>query len=160
MRVATIFTGVAAAAVGMTQAANAQDAAPAAYQPTPRHLVRQMRPAESKFGSIRSSAFCAIADVGHPAHDFTWLHLYWWDASLATSNSVCYGFAGWIVSPPGRGVTYECGGNNHGELRGFSKGKSWHFDFGPGTTYAHLNKASLDVVSIWSWTGTDKCPRL
>jgi hypothetical protein len=58
------------------------------------------------------------------------------------------------------GVTYECGGNNHGSLFGYNDGNTWQFVFGPGTTYAHLNKTSLDTVSIWSWTGNDKCPQL
>jgi hypothetical protein len=157
MRVATVFTGVAAATAGITQVANAQDAALAAHKPTSRLIARNMRPAaESKFGSIKSSPGCALDH--NPGIHPTWLHLDWYYAQGEASYSECYGYKGQIFSPPGVGVTYECGGNNHGQIRGYSKGKSWYFNFGPGTTYAHINKASLWAVSIWSWTGADKCP--
>jgi hypothetical protein len=161
MRVATLFTGAAAVTVGMAPVANAQDVAHATvHRPASKHIARQMRPAtQTNFGNIKSVFACALLDVGHPVTNPTWLHADWYNVSEEISESMCYGFSGWIVSPPGVGVTYECGGNNYGQLRGYSKGHSWYFDFGPGTTYAHLNRASMDVVSIWSWKGTDKCGR-
>jgi hypothetical protein len=157
MRVATIFTGVAACTAGMTQVANAQDVTHAAYKPTSKHIGGQVRPAATRFGSIRSTSGCVNKGV-----DSHWVHAYWWDASLDTSLSMCYGYQGDVVSPPGRGITYECGGNNHGSLLGYSDNgtKEWYIDYGPGTTYAHLNKASLYQIGVWSWAGTDKCGRL
>jgi hypothetical protein len=163
MRVATVFTGVAAATVGMTQVANAQDVTHAAHNPVSKHIARRMRPATARtfFGSIQSFEACGVSEPSRPATDFTWLHLYWWDASHDTSSSACYGFKGQIISPPGFGVTYECGGNNYGSLDGYNAdGKLWYFDYHPGTTYAHLNKGSLWQVAIWSWSGHDKCGRL
>jgi hypothetical protein len=157
MRVATIFTGVAACTVGVTQVANAQDVTHAAHKASAKHIGRQLRPEVSRFGSIRSNSGCVYKDA-----DPTWVHAYWWDASQDTSLSMCYGFKGDIVSPPGVGITYECGGNNHGSMLGYSDNgnKQWLYDYGPATTYTHLNKGSLYQIGIWSWTGTDKCPQL
>jgi hypothetical protein len=148
MRVATIFTGVAACTVGVTQVANAQDFTHAA----PEHIAR---PAVSRHGSIRSVSHCGLKGTNP-----TWVHAYWYAASLETSISMCYGYDGDITSPPGVGITYECGGNNHGSLDGYTDGKLWLHDYGPATTYTHLNKGSLWQVGVWSWTGDDKCPRL
>lgn len=162
MRVATIFTGVAAATVGMTQVATAQEVAHSAAKPASRHIARQMRPAiapEFKYGSIRSSGGCAITDTGHPATHGTWLHLDWLVTSFGQSFSECYGYKGFIISPPGFGVTYECGGNNYGSLYGYSGTKEWNDYYTPGRGYIHLNKKSLYQVAIWSWTGNDTCGR-
>lgn len=161
-RVATVFTGVAAATVGMTQVANAQDVAHAAHKAASRHIARQMIPATAtaiRYDSIRSASVCAYSDIGRPAIHPTWVHLWWWSAPVDTSYSECYGYKGFIISPPGFGVTGECGGNNYGSLWGFSDNgkREWHFNFHPGTTYAHLNKGSLYGVAINSWAGTDKC---
>lgn len=54
MRVATIFTGVAACTAGMVQVANAQDVAQAAV----KHVGRAARPAGRIAGSIRSAVAC------------------------------------------------------------------------------------------------------
>jgi hypothetical protein len=156
MRVATLFTGAAAATVGMTQVANAQDVAHPAHKPTPKHIAGQVRPAITKLGNIKSSWACA--EYSTPRNP-TWLHAVYDSVQNHASYSYCYGGKGSIVSPHGTGITYECGGNNHGLLVGYSDGgtKSWSFRFRPGTTYAHLNRGSLYLVAIWSWSGTDKC---
>jgi hypothetical protein len=158
MRVATVFTGVAAATVGMAQAAGAQDVANAAHKPASGHIARQVRPASQyKYGSIRS-----VFECGYPGTDPNWLHVDWYNNSLQTGESICYGYKGFMVSPPTVGISAECGGNNHGSLLGYSDNatKEWVYDFGPGTTYRHLNKGSLYQVAIWSWTGNDKCGRI
>jgi hypothetical protein len=156
MRVATIFTGVAACTVGMTHAANAQDAT---HKPTSRHIGRQARPAtEIRYGAIASSSNCTLKNDVNP----TWLHLWWSDGPAydpPLTPEICYGGRGSVYSPPTVGVTFECGGNNYGSLIGYSDGgkKEWIFNYHPGTTFAYLDKGSLWEVAIWSWKGADKC---
>jgi hypothetical protein len=155
MRVATIFTGVAAATVGMTQVANAQGYRPInAHDVRPGH-VRGMRPAGRLSGSIRSSIACGIEGKNK-----TWLHTsitdYWASGYEITSD--CFGFKGFFTSPPFTGLRAECGGNNHGYLEGELGGRSKSYHFGPGTTYHALNWSHFDWLTINSWTGTDACP--
>lgn len=156
MRVATLFTGAAAATVGLTQTAHAADVAGPTHKPTTKHMRTQaVRPAvKYKTGSIQSSAYCADQQT----HE-SWLHAYYYRQSYQESSAYCYGYKGTVSSPGGTGVTWECGGTNHGELFGYSDDgtKAWSFHYKPGTTYAHLDRASLDFVSISGWTGTDKC---
>jgi hypothetical protein len=114
MRVATIFTGVAAATVGVTQVANAQDAAHPAAKQTSKHIGRAMRPASAIFGSIRSAAHCALSGT-----DKTWLHVstitYFSDGYGYTS--LCFGFKGIFDSPLFTGIRAECGGITTDSLR-------------------------------------------
>lgn len=153
MRVATVFTGVAAATAGMAQAANAQGVGAAVHKPASRHIARQTRLATRvKHGSIRSSYNCAISGI----HSH-WVHLGFYSVNLQFSESVCYGYKGYIYSPPGAGVTYACGGNNYGAIGGYSKGRWWSYDYHQGNTYAYLDEPSLYYVSIAGWAGTDKC---
>jgi hypothetical protein len=60
MRVATLFTGVAAATVGMTQMANAQDAGQPAHKATTKQMGRQALPESVKVGSIQYSQGCYL----------------------------------------------------------------------------------------------------
>jgi hypothetical protein len=146
MRVATIFTGVAACTVGVTQVANAQDAA----KNTSKHIGRTIRPAGRVNGSIRYVTDCGLKGI-----DGTWLHL---EMSRLNSPSFCYGFRGEYASPPGIGVFQECGGNNHGWLAGhYQDGSHWSLHYGPGTAYHYLDAYSLSNVIINSWTGHDAC---
>ena len=155
MRVATIFTGVAAATVGVTQVANAQDAAHPAARQTSKHIGRAIRPAGRYDGSIRVASGC-----GERGIDKTWLHVSTgYSITGNTQNSWCFGGKGAYISPPGLGINVECGGNNHGYLMGlYSNGNSWNVTFGPGTTYRVLDKGELQDVTIYSWTGKDTCP--
>jgi hypothetical protein len=146
MRVATVFTGVAAAAVGMTQAANAQAI----------RAPHAARPAGTIYGSIRQVGIC-----GHLGIDPHFLHV-----STTSYNeygyfvfSTCFGFRGDYLSPSGTGIRKECGGDNHGFLDGFNNGRSQSIAFGPGPGYATINWSHLDLVVINSWTGTDACPQ-
>jgi hypothetical protein len=157
MRVATIFTGVAAATVGVTQAANAQDVAHAVAKPTLRHTERAIRPAGRRIdGSIQYYVSCGNAGV-HP----TWLHV-----STNTSGgygpqgiSVCFGFKGIYSSPPGTGMNAECGGNNYGYINGSNNGDIVSDHFGPGTGYRAIKWSHYDDILITSWAGNDQCKR-
>jgi hypothetical protein len=154
MRVATIFTGVAAVTVGTTQIANAEDA----NHPAAKHIGQTARPAGTTYGSIKDAYNCAW----HLSRG-TWLHV---DTSFVVSDtsghvyqdqSVCYGFKGFNISPPGVGMHAQCGGNNHGSLIGSEHGERVLAPFGPGTTYRTLQWSHLNYVSIRSWTGNDTC---
>jgi hypothetical protein len=143
MRVATIFTGVAACTFGATQVANAQDAA----------RVERAVPDHKLYGSIRYAYLCGARDS-----DRTWLHYGTYDSTYAPDVSWCFGYKGLSESPPGVGIYSECGGNNHGFLAGITAtGAEWSTSFGPGTTYRKLDKAHLIDVLITSWSGNDKC---
>ncbi len=155
MRVATLFTGVAAMTVGVTQAANAQ----AAGKPAAKH-AGAVRPALKRIdGSIQYYDSCFEWST-HP----TWQHIATnfpnESGHYGQVRSVCFGYKGILSGPPGVGVYSECGGNNHGYLDGENNGRSVSFAFRPGTTYATLNWSHLYDVLITSWTGTDKCGRI
>jgi hypothetical protein len=151
MRVATIFTGVAACTVGVTQVANAQD-------------IRVAVPAGTIQGNIRSISSCARENTAA-----TWVHVSTvvnWVAEpgnlpVTSWVSDCFGNEGWYNDPRGVGAIAECGGNNYGNLSGTTAaGKLWSVSYGPGTTYRTLNEAHLSNVFISTWRGTDKCPRI
>jgi hypothetical protein len=156
MRVATIFTGVAAVTVGVTQAANAQDVAHPAAKPTAEHAGRAVRPDGKIDGSIQYFGSCAASHV-HP----NWLHISTGGNRLIGANfigSTCFGFAGIYASPPGAGIYGECGGNNYGYIDGRNKGKTVSITFGPGTTYREFSWSHYSEVLITKWKGTDGCP--
>jgi hypothetical protein len=144
MRVATIFTGVAACTGGVAQAAHAQGIRP-----------ETARPAASHTGSIRIANLC-----GYYGTDKNWEHV-----STTSYNdegyqylSMCFGYRGAYESPPYTGVRAECGGNNHGYLVGLNGGYARSFWFGPGTTYYGLYWSHLYTVAISGWAGADACP--
>jgi hypothetical protein len=158
MRVATIFTGVAAATFGMAQAANAQDATHPAAKNTSKHIGQTIRPAGRVSGSIRYATNCYHQSRSHP----NWLHTSTWFLLPDTGgdlevNSVCFGYAGIYMSPPGTGIRAECGGTNKGYLDGSKNDTFLSTRFGPGTTYRTLDWSHLDDVVIDSWTGTNQC---
>jgi len=110
MRVATVFTGAAAAATGFGPAAMA---AP----------VHQAQPANGRIsGSIRS------ASCTHEPH---WLQ-------FESRYDVCFafGFRGeWSYN--GNYVSSQCGGTNYGFLK-FTSGKT--ISYGPGTYFRRIGK--------------------
>jgi hypothetical protein len=158
MRVATIFTGVAACTFGAaTQVANAQEAVPQAAGHMTQGVGRAIADGKS-YGSIRMAENC-----GEYNTDKEWLHVsttdyyttYYWQVV-----SLCFGYKGLWNSPPFTGIKAECGGNNHGLLVGLTAaGDKWSTGFGPGTTYRTIGRAHLSGVFVNSWTGTDKCPQ-
>jgi hypothetical protein len=153
MRVATIFTGVAACTFGAaTQVANAQEAIPHAAGHAAQGIGRAM-PDSKVYGSIRYVPIC-----GYRGSRRTWLHYETYQSYYLPDYSWCFGYKGLSESPPGVGIYSECGGNNHGLLVGVNAaGDKWSTGFGPGTTYRKLNEAHLDAIFINSWTGNDKC---
>jgi hypothetical protein len=155
MRVATIFTGVAAATAGVTQVANAQGIRPAGTQGI--RPGNAARPDGAIYGSIRSALSC-----GHNGSHKTWLHVSTTSYFFAAHyyRSICFGNKGDFESPPYTGIRAECGGNNHGSLLGTNGGHSKIFAFGPGTTYHALGWSHLYTVAINSWTGNDTCPQI
>jgi hypothetical protein len=159
MRVATIFTGVAAVTVGMTQAANAQEVAHPVGKPAVGHVGGAVLPDVRRlFGSIQYYDSCAAHGV-HP----TWLHVATFFSSSHADGpyeaSVCYGFKGSLSSPPGMGMVGECGGNNYGFLLGITyNDTSDKFWFRPGTTWNNdFSWKSLDNVFISRWAGNETC---
>jgi hypothetical protein len=129
MRVATVFTGIAACtAIG----------APKAFASSGHRIT----------GSIREVNSCS-----HPANnnpiDSTWLHVN----SKNSNVQRCYGFKG-DYSPAGEvGIGTQCGGNNYG----FLSATSWFITFGEGITFRYLGHPHLDTVYISGWAGDDKC---
>ena len=154
MRVATIFTGVAAATVGVTQVANAQEIRPANLQDHRPANARGMRPAGTIYGNTALAQNCGFA-----GSDPTWVHV---SAIYSLYNPIvvsdCFGNRGEYQSPPYIGARGECGGNNHGFVLGVNGGRSKSFVFGPGTTYHKLSWSHFYTVDINSWTGHDTCP--
>jgi hypothetical protein len=154
LRVATVFTGVAAVAVGMAQAANAQDAAQPAAKQTTTLPGRAIGEAVRISGSIRSAWNCHYF-----GEDPSWLHVSTLADSYGPYMSACFGGKGIMHSPPGSGLFAECGGNNKGYINGNSNGGTIEsVGFGPGTTYRKVYMAHYDDVVITGWTGADKCP--
>ena len=155
MRVATLFTGVAACTVGMTQVANAQDTHPAG-RASAKHIDTPIHSPSTNYGSIRSTTNCAEHGV-----DKTWLHVsttHIYPPVSYSYNSDCFGFAGNLHSTANTGIRAECGGNNRGYLFGrYSKGGSWSLGFGPGATYRTYVQSHLNDVMISGWTGNDTC---
>ena len=96
MRVATVFTGVAASAVAMGQTANAQEAAvhPGATHAS-KHVGRTTRaavPAVAESGSIRAAYSCNYRNIDH-----TWVHIWTEVYNVPYQESLvadCYGGKG------------------------------------------------------------------
>jgi hypothetical protein len=143
MRVATCFTGAAAAAVAFAPAALAAPGhAPAqGHTALVNGTTRAMGP-DVHSGSIRSKG-CNTTDVH-------WLHISY--ASLFRSK-LCkaFGFRGFMTVS--QDMTKQCGGNNYGTIFTSKGGLS----FGPGNTYRNVKRKSISGVSIYQWKGTDKC---
>ena len=140
MRVATVFTGAAAAAVAYAPAALA----------APGHAPAQGHTAlvNGKTGGARTT----IESKGCGASDVHWLHLSY--ASFFRSH-LCkaFGFAG--KKTDGQDLQAQCGGTNYGTIFS-SKGKD--IPFGPGNTYRTFNpRININAVSIYSWSGNDQC---
>jgi hypothetical protein len=144
MRVATVFTGIAACTAGMAAyGTTAQAATHTTVKPTVKPAVRPaVRTPGRVSGSIREVTSCGSN---------TWLHVM----SEDNFGSFCFGFRGTSIPTNETGMYAQCGGNNYGwlsSLRG-----SRFVTFGKGTTYRTLNWPHLSYVHISGWTGTDKC---
>jgi len=140
MRVATCFTGAAAAAVAFAPAALAAPGNAAAQGHT--GLVN------GKTQAVRPD----ITSKGCGASDVQWLHISY--ASMIRSH-LCkaFGFTGYKAD--GQDMQAQCGGNNYGTI--FSA-KGTDIGFGPGNTYRAFNpRKNISGVSIYYWSGKDKC---
>jgi hypothetical protein len=140
MRVATVFTGAAAAAVAFAPAALA----------TPGHAPAQGHTALVNGTTRSASSNTAIRSAGCNATDVHWLHIEY--ASVFRSK-LCkaFGFKG--VFKDSQDMYAQCGGNNFGNIYG-SKGD---LSFGPGNTYRNFTRRQISEVSIYHWSGNDQC---
>jgi hypothetical protein len=141
MRVATVFTGAAATAVAFAPAALA----------APGHAPTQGRAAlvNGKTRAVRPDT--TIESKGCGTSDVHWLHIEY--GSLFRSK-LCkaFGFAG--VKHDNQSMYAQCGGNNYGNIYT----KQGDVTFGPGNTYRSFKpRKSVSSVSIYTWSGNDKC---
>jgi hypothetical protein len=141
MRVATIFTGIAACTMAMAYGGTAQAATHTPVKNTPKGTGLTNRPAYATSGSIREVVSCGSN---------TWLHV----ESEDNFGSFCFGFYGTSVPTNEVGMYAQCGGNNFGWL---SSADRTPIAYGTGTTYRTLKWPHLDHVHISGWTGDDTC---
>jgi hypothetical protein len=142
MRVATVFTGAAAAAVGFAPAALA----------APGHAATQDHPARANGKAQAMAPASSIRSAGCTTN--TWLHVEYFSSFRELCRA--FGFAGKMkpLSAPLE-MSAQCGGNNYGTFFS-SQGKKT--TYGPGTTYREFsNPISVSYVSIRKWSGTDEC---
>jgi hypothetical protein len=155
MRVATLFTGVAACTFAAGQVANAQVTAHPAAHPaghSPKNARRHLGAAGNtftaggaKYGSIRESTQC-----GQHGKGYEWLHVISDDGA----TSYCYGYYGDYSPTSEVGITFECGGNNYGVLTG----AGWYDKYYQGDGYAPVDHSHLLQVYISGWGGSYGCP--
>jgi hypothetical protein len=145
MRVATVFTGAAAAAVGFAPGAVA----------APGHAAAQGHAALAN-GKAQALA-PASGTQSRGCTTNTWLHIQYW----STFRPLCrqFGFVGDahpLSKTNGRWLemTAQCGGNNVGHI---------YSPYGPsipyrqGSTYRAFNRVSISLVSISRYSGTETC---
>jgi len=134
MRVATLFTGAAAAAVGFTPVAAAATGQTGTAKTTEVAILP----------TIQTTSNCFTSATKH------WVHLEYWNA-----NKFCIGFRGYLSWRGDRELTrvQECGGTNHGVVSLTNGNLS---NYGPGTGYRRFS-ADVSGLSIFSWSGTDAC---
>jgi hypothetical protein len=145
MRVATVFTGAAAAAVGFAPAALA----------APGHAAAQDHPARANGKAQAMAPASSIRSAGCTTN--TWLHIQY---SSLLRDALCkqFGFAGKMrpVTPDGDtlAMNAQCGGNNIGNI--YYSGKK--LPYAQGTSYRSFNPFRVvSYVSIRKWSGTDEC---
>jgi hypothetical protein len=138
MRVATVFTGAAATAVAFAPAALA----------APGHAPAQGHTAlvNGKTRAVRPD----IKSKGCGTSDENWLHIEY-NALFGAEDCKAFGFAGRFNTA--LSMIAQCGGNNYGSIY-YSDGRN--ISFGPGNTYRRLTH-TVSAVSIFFWSGNDKC---
>jgi len=135
MRVATVFTGAAAAAA-FTPAAMAATGHAAGTG----HGTDMTATPDGGTGKITFSAYC---------HNAQWLHLEW-----SRGATGCFGYSGVWNFGDDKPVSHECGGTNHGFV--YYSNNHGAASYGPGTGYRGF-PYKVTALSIQYWTGTDKC---
>jgi hypothetical protein len=145
MRVATIFTGIAACTVGMAYGGLGYGGAAqaATVKHTPKGIGLANKPAHRISGNIEEIVSCGTN---------TWLHV----ESEVYRGSFCFGFRGKSEPTNEVGMYAQCGGNNYGYLSTPTSHRATPFY--RGTTYRVLKWPHLDYVVINGWGGTEKCP--
>lgn len=141
MRVATLFTGAAACAVGF--------APTAAAAATGIHL-----PELHTGGTPTSIPHC----TGHS----TWMHMAF---EGPETESACFGYTGYDYNVASHNTTYAfqiCGGNNVGTYYGVNRHTNQYTDAGyrEGTTWVSLpGNSTWDVSTVYNsgWSHSDKC---
>lgn len=158
MRVATVFTGAAAAAFAAPAAMAGTGHAAGAGNKTVTHrpmdhiaATRVLNNSGRQSGSIqRRPGFSACEGTPH------WVHLI--GSGVSGSAEACFGFKGlYDVSGGFRnpwGLNYECGANNHGFLNPKTSAQS----FNVGTTYRKEFNLHMNSIRINGWNGNDTCP--
>jgi hypothetical protein len=143
MRVATVFTGAAAAAVGFAPVAVAAPghAAARGHAALANGTARAMAPAIESRSCTRN----------------TWLHIIW-TPNWEPWHPICtqFGFKG-IMTPMYAPLLMaaECGGNNVGTIYS-SHGSP--IPYRQGSTYRNFNSGVfISLVSIGHWSGTKQC---
>jgi hypothetical protein len=148
MRVATTFTGAAAAAVALNPAAMA------ATGKAEAHATNQLRRAVTH-GNRRLSGSIREGDCTN-SH---WMHL-----EQPYNSGECFGYHGLLDLSPYPNARAYCGGNNSGIFWGSGPGNNSYYWFYQGKTYAHLPKTSpyfyVREIGIIAWKGEDTCPPL
>jgi hypothetical protein len=142
MRVATIFTGVAAMG-GMTQVAHAQVTRP-----------------DVKLQQGTQIQWCNRASRA------TWVHMGYYDARVngnaeGSPESKCIGFRG----NAGISMLLDgfCGGNNSGHLLGYNSVANLNWHYGHGNFYAEFSNyryggwGQTQTISISGYGGNDTC---
>jgi len=144
-RVATIFTGTAAAAAAFVPAAQAgtvgQPLNMQAGTVKPLNTGGKIKPDYTIRGSIEAAPCSKVPQ---------WLHL------ANKDGQFCFGYKGTVeYNGQFNTVSHECGGTNHGGLRS-PEGTNW--GFGPGTTWTKPGIYYLSSITINGWvTSTHRC---
>jgi hypothetical protein len=145
MRVATVFTGAAAAAVAFTPGAMAATG----HTPAEGHPARATGTTHTTGPDVHSKS---IRSAGCTTN--TWLHIQY----SSTFRTLCkaFGFKGRMTpAHEPLAMNAQCGGNNYGVIY---YGGNKTVTFGPGTTYRTFNSFRyVSEVAISRWNGTDEC---
>ena len=153
LRVATVFTGAAAAAGAFVPAAYAGGGHATAQRTYDQHAA----------GRHGARLHGIVTKPNCPGGTSNWIHL-----GFHKQSDRCYGFSGSLfgtVSRPVWFATSFCGGNNFGWISGKLTGDnnaSWSHSIGHGTTYftiPHTSQLALATTGLWlySWSGHDTC---
>jgi hypothetical protein len=144
MRVATVFTGAAAAAVGFAPTALA----------APVHAAAQGHPAQAN-GRAQEMRPDANSIQSRGCTTNTWLHI---EYSEFLRSDLCkqFGFAGSMKPAGGTlAMTAQCGGNNVGNIYYSSHTSLPYYQ---GAKYRSFSPFKVvSKVSIFYWSGTEKC---
>jgi hypothetical protein len=149
MRVATVFTG-AAAAVALAPAAMAgtgHAAGTGNQARTDGKAITALRHG-GRTTEIRPKTHGIVTSMScRNAH---WVHLEWF-----RSNRYCFGYSGYLPFHPALAVHHECGGTNIGVIS-LSNGNL--SNFGPGTGYLASGQVGYRLMRRMIMSGQERTP--